>query len=175
MRKNFVNMWRLCDIIMGMKPTMLFAIVMLTAIVMIAGFGLQLDRTPAIELSAANAANALFVCPAASMWDTVALSMRMMHRYMTMGFFLAAVLLLSVWGWNLYQNLLKDKFERGAFTKVWKLTKYLFWAAVILLLMAKTPNYFRRVRVDGDNRAWVLCESNSPGARAVRAGAVHSH
>jgi hypothetical protein len=49
----------------------------------------------------------------------------------------------------------------------------LFWALVVVLLLVKTPNYFRTVHVDGTNTNWVMCESNTPGARAVRADAVH--
>jgi hypothetical protein len=73
----------------------------------------------------------------------------------------------------MYQNLLKDKFVRDAFKKPWAATKMLFWALVVVLLLVKTPNYFRTVHVDGTNTNWVLCESNTPGARAVRADAVH--
>lgn len=159
-----------------MKPSMIFAIVMMTAIIIATSFGLHMDPTPPIQLSASDAAGALFVCPAAdSTWDSMAVALRMMHRYMMMGYSLAVLVLMFVWGWNLYQNLLKDKFERTAFIKVWRVTKYLFWGGIILLIMAMTPNHFRRVRIDGDNRAWVLCESNTPGARAVRSHAVHSH
>ena len=89
------------------------------------------------------------------------------------GFLFALMLLIVVWAWAMYQNLLKDKFNRDSFKTPWAMTKALFWAVVIILLMIKTPNYFRTVYVRGDNTAYVLCENNTPGARAVRADAVY--
>ena len=155
---------------------MLFAIVMITAIIIIVGFGLQLEHTIPIELSPAQAAHAIYVCPAESTtWDSVARGMRAINRYAIFGFFGAAVVLMFVWGWRLYQNLLEDKFTRTSFTKVWQLTKFLFWAGVIVLIMAKTPNHFRSVHIDNADGNWVLCDYNTPGARAVRDTAVHSH
>ena len=159
-----------------MKPTMTFAIVMITAIIIIASFGLTMGPTTPIELSPDVAGRALFVCPAQSAtWDSIALAMRPMNRYIIYAFFGATLILMSVWGWNLYQNLLEDKFKRSSFTKPWQFTKLLFWATVIVLLLAMTPNHFRRITLTGADGQWVLCESNTPGARAVRADAVHAH
>ena len=159
-----------------MKPSMIFAIVMMTVIILIVSFGMQLDSTPSLMLAPDAAGRALFVCPAEdSVWDSIASSIRPLHRHIMFGFFAATFVLVAVWGWNLYQNLLQDKFTRTSFTKVWQVTKILFWGGVILLLLATTPNKYRRVTLDGATGAWVLCESNTPGARAVRANAVHSH
>lgn len=157
-----------------MKPTMLFAIIMLTAIVIAASFGLQFGSTESIKISADMAPNVLYVCPATGgAWDTFATSVRPFVRYVTIFFFSVSMILMFHWGWNLYQNLLKDKFERKAFTNSWMITKFVFWMIIIFIIATYTPNYFRSVRVDGNDASWVLCESNTPGARAVRADAVH--
>ena len=158
-----------------MKPSMIFAIVMLTAIVLIVGFDLQLDPRAPIALADDMAARALYVCPAAhSTWDGLSTSMRMFTQHIFIGFFAAAIVLMFTWGWTLYQNLLEDKFKRTSFTKVWQITKLWFWGLIILIIAAATPNYFRRVTVDGASGTWVLCDNNTPGARAVPADKVHS-
>ena len=78
------------------------------------------------------------------------------------------------WGWQLYQNMLSDKFKRDSFKNIWGYTKLAFWAGVIVLLIVATPNSFRRVEITGAGNNWVLCDGNTPGARAVRADAVHA-
>ena len=155
---------------------MLFAIVMITAIIIIVGFGLQLEHTTQIALTPAQMAHAIYICPGdSSTWDSIARGMRAVNRYALFGFFGCAVVLMFVWGWRLYQNLLEDKFTRTSFSKVWQLTKFLFWAGVIILIMSRTPNHFRRVQIDGLDGNWVMCNYNTPGAMAVRDTAVHSH
>ena len=157
-----------------MKPTMLFAIVLLTSIILMTAFDINLSPTTPITLSTENAPNALFVCPAASnTWDMLANGLGQFTKPLIIAFFFAVILLCFSWAWAMYQNLLKDKFVRDAFKKPWAATKMLFWALVVVLLLVKTPNYFRTVHVDGTNTNWVMCESNTPGARAVRADAVH--
>lgn len=157
-----------------MKPTMLFAIILLTSIVLMTAFDINLSPTTPIVLSAENTPNALFVCPATSnTWDTLARGLGQFTRPLIIGFFFAVILLCFSWAWAMYQNLLKDKFVRDAFKTPWGLTKMLFWGVLIVMLLVKTPNYFRTVHVDGTNTNWVMCESNTPGARAVRADAVH--
>ncbi len=157
-----------------MKPTMLFAITMLTAIVLMTMFNLTLSPTTPIVLSATESANALYVCPAASTtWDSIATSLHPLVKWIVVGFFFAVIMLLFSWGWAMYQNLLKDKFNRDSFKKPWGLTKFTFWTGIILTLLIVTPNHFRTVHLTGDNRAWVLCDSNTPGARPVHANAVH--
>lgn len=156
-----------------MKPTMLFAIVVLTAIVLITSFGLQLAPSEVVQVPAAAVENALYVCPVESAtWDAVALALRPFTRYIIIGFFFAAMLLMFSWGWALYQNLLKDSFKRESFKNPWAFTKMWFWCGVIVLLAAMTPNHFRTVHITGAAGEWVLCENNTPGARAVRADAV---
>lgn len=158
-----------------MKPTMLFAIVALTAIIIVASFGLQLAPNPSVPIAPDASANALYICPVAStFWDSFATAMRGINQYLIIGLFFVIILLGFSWGWALYQNLLQDSFKRDSFSKPWQLTKLTFWACVIVLLFALTPNHFRSVHVDGIAGEWVLCESDTPGARAVRADAVHN-
>lgn len=156
-----------------MKQTMMFAIIALTAIVLMSSFGLQLDHSPAIEIPASAMGHALYVCPAASAtWDSFAHAIHPFVRYIIIGFSFAAILLMFTWGWALYQNLLKDKFDKSVFKNPWAFTKIWFWAVVIVVLVIMTPNYFRTVHITGATGQWVLCDSNTPGAAAVRADAV---
>lgn len=157
-----------------MKPTMLFAIVLLTAIILMTSFDIQLSPTQPLVVAPEVAPTTLYVCPAASKtWDMLAQAFGQFTRPLIIGFFFAVILLCFSWAWAMYQNLLKDKFVRDAFKTPWAATKLLFWAVVILSMLAFTPNYFRSVRVDGTNSNWVLCENNTPGARAVRSDTVH--
>lgn len=158
-----------------MKPTMMFAIIMLTAIVLMTAFNIHLGpAADVVAISAENAPNALYVCPAASdLWDKLATGFAVLKRPLIIGFFFAVIVLLFTWGWALYQNLLKDKFVRDAFKTPWAFTKLLFWGVVIVSLLLATPNYFRTVHLTGASGNWVLCDNNSPGAQPVRASAVH--
>ncbi len=158
-----------------MKPTMLFAIVMLAAIVLISSFGLQFAATTPISVPENMAGSVLYVCPmASSTWDSVAKSLEPFVRPITVGFFFAAMLLMFSWGWALYQNLLKDSFKRESFKNPWAFTKMWFWAGIIILLAVATPNHFRAVHLSGVPDQYVLCDNDTPGARAVRADAVHN-
>lgn len=156
-----------------MKPYLIFCIMALVAIVVAASFGIQVDPHPAIVVPESVAGSELYVCHAASnIWDSIAMAMRPVNRYIIMGFFFVIMILLFVWGWAMYQNLLSDKFKRESFSKVWQFTKFTFWAGVIVLILAATPNHFRTVHIRGVSGDWVLCDSNTPGAAAVRADAV---
>lgn len=158
-----------------MKPTMLFAIVMLTAIVLITSFDLQFGASTPVAVPESMAANVLYVCPVASgTWDAVARALMPFTRSITIGFLFAAMILMFSWGWALYQNLLKDSFKRESFKNPWAFTKMWFWAGVIVLMAALTPNHFREVHLTGSTSSYVLCDNNTPGARAVRASAVHN-
>lgn len=158
-----------------MKPVMLFSIVALVAIVIVVSFGLQLAPNPAIQLAPDVAANALYICPTTStFWDGFSSALIPFHKYMIIALFAAVMLLAFSWGWALYQNLLSDSFKRDSFAKPWQMTKFIFWVSVIVLLFVMTPNHFRSVTVDGLDGQYVLCESDTPGARAVHADAVHN-
>ena len=157
-----------------MKKGLLLAIVALAAIAIVASFGFQLGgKPPAIPES--MAAGILFVCPMEnSKWISVALGLSQIMRYIIGAFFFTAVLLLFGWGWQLYQNMLSDKFKRDSFKNIWGFTKIWFWALIIVMVLVYTPNSFRRVELAGASGNWVLCESNTPGAQAVHANAVHA-
>lgn len=158
-----------------MKKTMIFAIIMMAAIIIAASFDLQFMPSVTLQVPETMIGQELYVCPATDqMWDSIATGMRPFRRFVIMGFFFAALILMFAWGWALYQNLLKDSFKRDTFKKPWAFTKFAFWAAVIVTIMAVTPNRFRRVHIDGAAGEWVLCENNTQGARAVRATAVHN-
>lgn len=159
-----------------MKPVMLYAIIAVAAIAIVAGFGFQLGNTEMPEMTADVAGNILFVCPSETVtWHSVMIGLRPITRYIVGGFFFAAVLLLFGWGWQLYQNLLSDKFKRESFKNIWGFTKIWFWALVIVTLLIYTPNHFRRVEITGYGDNWVLCDGNTPGATAVQATAVHAN
>lgn len=154
---------------------MLFAIVALVSIIIVVSFGLQLAPNAPILLSPETAADALYICPVTStFWDAFATALMPFHRYLIIALFFVVMLLAFSWGWALYQNLLNDSFKRESFQKPWQMTKFTFWVSIIILLFVMTPNYFRSVTVDGLNGQYVLCESDTPGARAVRADAVHN-
>ncbi len=111
--------------------------------------------------------------PAADgIFDSVANVFRVGGRYINMLFFFTAMLLIAAWAWSLYQNLLKDKFEDGAFKNVWAFTKIWFWGLVIALLLTHTPNFYRGVTIENATGNYVLCEQNTPGAIPVRATSV---
>lgn len=157
-----------------MKPTMMFAIIMLAVIVLMVSFNVSLSPNAPIVLNDAVAPNALFVCPVTdSFWTQVAGGLSQVKRPLVIAFFFAVMILIAVWSWALYQNLLKDKFDRGSFKKAWGFTKLLFWATIIMHILIHTPDSFRTVHIDGANGEWVLCDNNTPGARAVHANKVH--
>ena len=158
-----------------MKPIMLYAIIAVAAIAIVASFGFQLGSTEMPAMSESMAANILFVCPAQSTaWDSIAFALHPFMRYIVGGAFFIVMLLMFGWGWQLYQNMLSDKFKRDSFKNIWGYTKLAFWAGVIVILIVATPNSFRRVEITGAPGDWVLCDGNSPESRAVRADAVHA-
>ena len=157
-----------------MKPTMMFAVIMIAIIILMTSFDLSFVPNAPIKLSATVAPNALFVCPVAgSFWGKLANGFQVLRRPALIVFLFSIMLLIVVWAWALYQNLLKDKFSRDTFKKPWEYTKLCFWAGMIVILLLFTPNHFRTVHVTGIQGDWVLCESNTPGARPVREAAVH--
>ncbi len=157
-----------------MKKTMVFSIVAITLIIIATSF--NIFGTPnVVPLPEAARPSALYVCPAdAGIWTGIAKGLMPYHRFLLMFFFFGVIVLLFVWGWGLYQNLLSDKFDKKAYTNAWGFTKLVFWGGVILLILVMTPNYFRTVKIAGRTDSWVLCEETDVdrGARAVRATAV---
>ena len=157
-----------------MKPFMLYAIIALAAIAIVASFGFQMGA-PMPEIPESVAGSILFVCPASSStWNSIANILHPITHYIIGGVFFVLILLLAGWGWQLYQNLLSDKFKRDSFKTIWSYTKFAFWGGIIILLLVVTPNSFRYVKITGADGNWVFCDANTPGASAVRADAVHS-
>ncbi|MBO4672422.1 MAG: hypothetical protein J5608_02090 [Alphaproteobacteria bacterium] len=148
-----------------MKPTMIFALAMMTLIILMSSFGVHFGNiAPTVHLkSGVSAADVLYVCPAASNgWDSAAGVLRTIQTPLWIIVFFALMMLLFAWGWSLYQNLLKDKFNKNSFLKPWAATKIFFWAVVILVLVIHTPNHYRTVHVRGVDGNFVLCENNTP-------------
>lgn len=156
-----------------MKPTMIFAIAALAAIVVASSFGLQLMPGTPVSIPPSAEGGALYVCHAGgTLWDTIAVTLRPFMHYIIVLFFFAVMILLFNWGWAMYQSLIADKFKRETFSNSWKLTKFTFWVAVAVTIVAATPNHFKTVKIQGASGDWILCERDTPGATAVRASAV---
>ena len=156
-----------------MKNTMLWVIMFMIAIILMVSFDISLTPNQPVQVPLAARANALYVCPAASeMWDAISNGIMPFKRYINITIIFSGLILLAIWGWALYQNLLKDKFNRDSFKKPWGATKFFFWCVITIYILVMTPNYFRTVHITGSNQDWVLCENNTPGARPVRANAV---
>lgn len=147
-----------------MKPTMIFALAMLALVALMAAFDVHLGGiAPTIKVPENMLGDVLYICPAVSDgWDSASGILRSIQKPVTIGLFFAMTMLLFTWGWALYQNLLKDKFNRNMFLKPWGFTKILFWALVIVTLAMNTPNHYRIVHVRGVAGNFVLCESNTP-------------
>ena len=158
-----------------MKKGLLWSVIILAAIVIVASFGMQIGTVTPQNIPESFAGRVLYVCPdTSSTWDSVAMGLRPFLNYIIAAIFFFVVLLLFGWGWQLYQNLLSDKFKRESFKNIWAFTKFGFWALIIVMLLLVTPNGFRRVSVTNAGNNWVLCEATDTGARAVRADAVHA-
>lgn len=147
-----------------MKPLMVFSMAMLALIVLMATFDVHLGEiTSTVHVAPDMLGKVLYVCPAESSgWDSAANILRDMRTPIFILVFFALIMLLFAWGWSLYQNLLKDKFNQNSFVKPWGFTKVFFWAMVILLLVINTPNHYRTVHIRGIDGNFVLCENNTP-------------
>ena len=158
-----------------MKKGLLYSIIVLAAIIIVASFNMQLGNAPVHNIPESVLGKILYVCPANdSAWDSVAFALRPFTNYIIAGFFFGLVLLAFGWGWQLYQNLISDKFKRDSFKNIWAFTKWFFWALVVVMLILVTPNGFRRVDITGADGEWVMCDASDPAARAVRADAIHA-
>lgn len=164
---------------MNKKPGLLVAVSILALIILATAFDMNFGGDAAVKLrEGVNPDSVLYICPVVeNAWDSIAQAMSIGRKYIYMGFAFAGIVLMFSWGWALYQNLVKDKFSADAYKNPWGLTKLFFWAAVICVVLALTPNYFRtvHVRYQGHDSEWVLCENTSTGARAVNAKSVTLH
>ena len=154
---------------MNKKPGLLFSVCLLAIIILATSFNMNFGGNPPVHLpNGVNPDNVLYVCPVAdSVWDNIAHSLVLFKKYAYLLLFFAFIVLLFSWGWALYQNLLKDKFNDDAYKNSWNLTKAVFWTAIICSIFFMTPNHFRRVNVRGTNQQYVLCENTSTGAKAT--------
>ncbi len=158
-----------------MKKGLLWSIIALAAIIIVASFHMELETPEQLNIPESMIGNILYVCPAPSnAWDSVAFALRPFTNYIVAGFFFGLVLLAFGWGWQLYQNLLSDKFKRDSFKNIWAFTKWGFWAMVVTMLILITPNNFRRVEITGHGDNWILCDNTTPGHSIVRADAVRA-
>ena len=158
-----------------MKKSMISAIIILTIIILMATFGFSLDDRAPIAVAESVADKVLFICPAKSpIWEAMAAGFGAFSKYILIGVLFATIMLIFMWGWGLYQNLLKDAFKKDSFAKPWTFTKMLFWTIIIIMLVINTPNRYRAVNVTGRPGNWVLCENTSDGAVAVPASSVRA-
>ena len=160
--------------IQHMKSTMLTAICLLTAIIIVSSFNLQLDPVDvASKIPESVSGGVLYVCPVtSSIWDPIAAGFGQFSRFFKVLFAFCLIVLSFSWGWALYQNLLKDKFDGDKYKQPWGLTKLIFWGVVIIYMMTMSPNYFRTVHINGIDTPYVLCEVGEENARAVRADVI---
>ncbi|MDR1207020.1 MAG: hypothetical protein LBK26_01240 [Rickettsiales bacterium] len=160
-----------------MKPIALFSTLAVIAIIIAASFGLSVTPTAPIHNLPDSARDiALFVCPAAdSVFDEIARGLMMFRNQLMMVFFFFFIFFLASLGWSVYQNLIKDKFEEKVYKFPFFLGKSLFWATIIVTVLMHSPNSFRTVGVMGAPGKFVLCQSNTPGSRPVRANAIIVH
>ena len=143
---------------------MIFSLAFLTFVTLMSALGIHFgDTVTKVNVPENMLGDVLYVCPAqSSVWDTVQEMMRMLQTPITVLLFFALAMLLFAWGWSLYQNLLKDKFDRSSFLKPWGFTKIFFWAVIIVVILSNTPNHYRIVHVKNQPMNFVLCESTTP-------------
>ena len=153
---------------------MVTAICLLTAIIIMSSFGLQLDPIDASsQISSMDSAGMLYVCPIEStVWDPIANGFRQFSKFFKILFAACIIVLSFSWGWALYQNLLKDKFDADKYKQPWALTKLLAWGVIIIFMLMMTPNYFKTVHVNGGTTDYVLCEYGEADAKAVPANMI---
>ena len=162
-----------------MKQTLLLSTLVIITIVVLASFGYVPAewvgiKIPVHNISDSVAANALFVCPAASpVFDGISKAMLNYRNQITMIFFFFFMIFLATTAWGFYQNLIKDEFDQNKYLPAFFIGKWLFWISIVVMILMYTPNHFRTVKVTGSAEKWVLCESTSAGSRPVRANAVN--
>jgi len=152
----------------------MFPILAIIAIIVASSFGLHIFPTAPIHNLPDSALNiALFVCPEANeTFDLIAQQLSYIQGSLTIVFFFVFMIWIAMLGWALYQNLLQDKFVEKNWQSIMFLGKTLFWITIIITLLMHSPNHFRRVNLRGATGDFVLCESNNPASRPVRAEAV---
>lgn len=160
---------------MDKKPGLLFVVSLCAIIILAASFHMDFGGNAPVNLPAGvNPDNVLYVCPTGGdgVFSQFSVALHAIGKYVSLFFFFVIMVLVFSWGWGLYQNLLKDKFSADAYKNPWELTKIVFWGAVVVFVLFKTPDYFRSVQIRGHGTNWTLCESTSAGARPVSPKAV---
>ncbi|MCL2338718.1 MAG: hypothetical protein FWC51_02060 [Proteobacteria bacterium] len=159
-----------------MKPFAIFSVLFFIAIVVAGSFGLAIAPHPPIVLPDGATPIALFVCPAASnVFDPIARGLGMYRNQLMIAFFFFFILLIMSAGWAFYQNLISDKFDAQKYEFTFFLAKALFWVTVVVTILLHTPNGFRTVGIAGAPGDYVFCQSDTPGARAVKESAIILH
>ncbi len=162
---------------MNKKPGLLISVSILAVIILSVSFNMNLGGGDPIHLrEGINPDSVLYVCPAASgVWNSLSESLHFLSKYASFFFSFVGIVLVFSWGWALYQNLLKDKFNEDAYKNSWEITKVIFWLIIVFTILIMTPNHYRRVDVRGSDAQWVLCDNTSDDARAVSYKAVTLH
>lgn len=157
-----------------MNPGFVFSIIAIIAIIVASSFGLHIFPTAPVHiLPDSVTGHALFVCPAAnSTFDEIAKQLSFIRNSLTVVFFFIFMIWLSMIGWAMYQNLLKDKFEEKSWQSIIFLGKILFWMTLIITILIHAPNHYRNVKLRGADGEFVLCESNNPASLPVHSQAV---
>lgn len=154
---------------------LLLWVLMGIAIVVVATNGWQLSPGKPVVIPDSALGQALFVCPAASkVFDGLAAEYAKIAPSVRIAFWVIFMLWAAIVGWVIYNSMLNDKFERKNFDLPIFLGKMLIFLFVIGTILLRTPNHFRAVYVRNTTGDFVLCERDTPGARAVRASALYA-
>lgn len=160
----------------GIKNLLLLWVLLAIGIIVASTNHIQLMHIKPLALPESMASQALFVCPA---FDPGAASSAVSAQKLKGGFqilFMFGVILwIAVTGWTFYQSLLKDKFEKKSWDLPIFFAKMIIFGTILLTIILNSPNHYRTVYVNGSNSEWVLCENNTPGARAVKADALRAN
>ena len=154
---------------MNKKPGLFIAVALFAIIILATSFNLNLGGNEAPTLKeGVNPDSVLYICPAAGgMWESLSKALHILNKYASVFFSFIGIVLTFSWGWAIYQNLLKDKFNEDAYKNPWSLTKAFFWLIIFFTILLMTPNRFRTVEVRGLSEKYVLCESTSDDVRVV--------
>lgn len=125
-----------------------------------------LPTSPVYNLTQEQKNIALYICPVSGALDGISIILKKYIKQIYIVFFYIMIAILSLWLWALYQNLLKDKFVQDAYVLPWNASKIFGILFIIIVIIAKTPNYYRTVYYK--NKPYVLCEANDTTAIAVK-------
>ena len=153
---------------------LLFAILIITIVIMTI-YDIQLRPGTVAPVPPGQAATALYVCPADSAFDKSSLVWQQMTQPVNIALLSFLMLTLMIYAWKTYVAMLTGPggvLSDKAYEIPSMMLKILILAFIVSRLLTNTPNYYRAVNVRGINALFVLCESTSVGARAVRADSL---